>query len=485
MTQQIWVQGLIFGSKYVSLNTKLFHFLTAIAAVIIYLLFNVSLHKLDSNFPASTGVDYYGHYSDIKNYISINLFNTNNQTSLVRDINGPYGSGEEGTINSFVTGELQTSAGGELSPHSEPYRTSGSLLTMKITDQQLLNLFWEFLPYLAIVLLNLLVPLIFNYLVKFEQYSPVFVIKVSLMRTVFLRLSSLMVLLSRFYYLISKNLGTQECYNNDKGTPPCWETFVGQQFYKLFITDFATHCFVTFFINFPRALIARHFSSRFAKFIGEQEFELSKHVLDIVYTQTLCWLGTFYAPFLPLIASILNFFMFYVKKFACLNNSKPSVMLYRASRSNSLFMFILLVSYTIAVVPVVYAIAEIIPSRTCGPFRGNDSVWDTAIGAFLRMPLFIQNIIFFVGSASFAVPFFITLVLFLYYYYAVSAANKKFVELLRNQLVLEGHDKQFLLNRLSTFIKQQQEYQKRIRHVEMQRDNREKHREKEPPTMDN
>lgn len=337
-------------------------------------------------------------------------------------------------------------------------------------DKQLETLYWEFLPYVAIVLFNLLVPLLFNYLMKFEQYSPVFSIKVSLLRTVFIRLASLMVLLSRFYHLISKNLKTEECFNEDIGTLACWETFVGAQFYKLLITDFATHCFVTFLINFPRALIARHFNNKFAKFIGEQEFELPKHVLDIVYSQTLCWLGTFYAPFLPLIAATLNFFMFYIKKFACLNNSKPSTILYRASRSNSLFMFILLLSYAIALVPVVYSIAEMVPSRSCGPFRGQNSVWETAIDGFLRLPVFLQNIIFFVGTASFAVPFFITLVLFLYYYYAVSAANRKYVGLLKNQLVLEGHDKQFLLNRLSTFIRQHQDYQKRLRQLEIQRE---------------
>jgi hypothetical protein len=49
----------------------------------------------------------------------------------------------------------------------------------------------------------------------------------------------------------------------------------------------------------------------------------------------------------------------------------------------------------------------------------------------------------------------------------VSAANKQMVMVLKNQLVLEGHDKQFLLNRLSAFIKQQQEHQKVMRHVEM------------------
>jgi len=34
-------------------------------------------------------------------------------------------------------------------------------------------------------------------------------------------------------------------------------------------------------------------------------------------------------------------------------------------------------------------------------------------------------------------------------------SNKKMIVVLRKQLVLEGHDKQFLLNRLSAFIKQQ------------------------------
>lgn len=330
-------------------------------------------------------------------------------------------------------------------------------------EQQLMNFFYEFLPYIAIVVMNLLVPLVFNYLVKFENYSPMFVIKITLLRTIFLRLASLAVLLSRFYYLIYSDIGDKLCFNKDWGTPQCWETFVGQQFYKLFITDFVTHIFVTFFINFPRAILARHIETKFVKLIGEQEFELSKHVLDIVYSQTLCWLGSFYAPLLPAVAVLLNFFMFYVKKFACLVNSKPSAILYRASRSNSLFMFILLLSFVVAVIPVVYAVAEILPSRSCGPFRGLDSVWDAAIQAFLELPTFFQNLLFFFGTAGFAIPCFVVLTLFLYYYYAVSMANKHMVEVLKNQLVLEGHDKQFLLNRLSSFLKQQQDHQRKVR----------------------
>lgn len=50
-------------------------------------------------------------------------------------------------------------------------------------------------------------------------------------------------------------------------------------------------------------------------------------------------------------------------------------------------------------------------------------------------------------------PAIIILILAGYYYYAVAAANKHMVALLKNQLVLEGHDKQFLLSRLNHMIK--------------------------------
>nr|CAD7457501.1 unnamed protein product [Timema tahoe] len=121
----------------------------------------------------------------------------------------------------------------------------------------------------------------------------------------------------------------------------------------------------------------------------------------------------------------------------------------------------------VAIVPVAYSIAELIPSKGCGPFRGQGSVWELVVNTFMGLPSWIQSILFFFSTAGFAVPAFVVLVLCLYYYYAVSAANKHMVMVLKNQLVLEGHDKQFLLNRLSAFIKQQQEHQKALRPIEM------------------
>ncbi|EFA00942.1 transmembrane channel-like protein 7 [Tribolium castaneum] len=327
------------------------------------------------------------------------------------------------------------------------------------SDDYFEGLLFQFLPSITIVCFNILVPFLFKYLIQFERYSPLVVVRFTLFRTVLLRLASIFTL----YITLGSVLTSSE-------KPNCWETFAGQQIYKLVITDFATHVILTFLVNFPRAFIARHVENKFIKLVGEQSFDLPKHVLDVVYLQTLCWLGCFYAPLLSFIASLIFFFMFYIKKFVCLVNSNPSATVYRASRSNSMFMIVLLVSFVSVVAPLAYSFSEVEPSRGCGPFRDLPSVWSRVEFTFYSTPDWVQSVVAFLSTAGFAVPVFLLLFLLLYYFRAVNAANRQMVVVLKNQLVLEGHDKQFLLERLSKFIKQQQEHQKRLRHVDVLQD---------------
>lgn len=322
--------------------------------------------------------------------------------------------------------------------------------------EQLEHTLLEFLPFIAIVVLNIIVPEVFSYLIGFENYAPANVVIVTILRTVLLRLSSLAVLLSQMYTYIIKSGSVCAKDNEDPNTLECWETYVGQQLYKLILTDFALQFATTFIINLPRALIARHTASRCLKIIGEQDFYLPKHVLDIVYTQTIIWMGAFFCPFLPIIGTVYYFLIFYIKKFTCLTNCTPSPVVYKASKSKSLFMSVLLLGFVISIAPVAYSVAELLPSINCGPFRGYDTVWVYVIETFDRFPYVFREIVFLLGTAVFAVPAFAILLFFLYYYWAVAAANRHMVTVLKNQLVLEGHDKQFLLNRLSAFIRQHQ-----------------------------
>lgn len=54
----------------------------------------------------------------------------------------------------------------------------------------------------------------------------------------------------------------------------------------------------------------------------------------------------------------------------------------------------------------------------------------------------------FLGSAGFLVPFIMVLLGLLYYYWAKSNAQRDLAAALREQLVLEGQDKQFLISQL-------------------------------------
>lgn len=119
----------------------------------------------------------------------------------------------------------------------------------------------------------------------------------------------------------------------------CWETRVGQEMYKLTIFDFIIIIAVTIFVEFPRKyvistgksvvwshprwlcsasflcrLIVKHCDCGLAKWWGQQEFAIPQNVLEIVYGQTICWIGTFYSPMLPAICTIKYFFIFYIKK---------------------------------------------------------------------------------------------------------------------------------------------------------------------------
>ncbi|KAG5896068.1 hypothetical protein JTB14_006857 [Gonioctena quinquepunctata] len=348
------------------------------------------------------------------------------------------------------------------------FEKSTEILSERTDMSKLESLFFEFLPSLTIVSLNMVVPLLFKYLINFEKYSPPTELKFSLIRTIILRLASLVVLYASLWKDITCDDKENEvCSVCQKY---CWETFVGQQIFKLLLTDFAVHIFFTLVFNFLRALLARHVENKVVKFFGEQTFDLPRHALDVVYTQTLCWFGMFYAPLLSLMATIMFFLLFYVKKFACLVNCKPSDNIYRASRTNSMFMFVLLISCVCVILPLSYSFSQLAPSSSCGPFRDKSSVWVLIKDLASRTPSWIQGIFFFLGTAGFAVPCFIVIVLLLFYYTAVNSANRHLVEVLKNQLVLEGHDKQFLLDRLSLFIKQQ-ENQKRLRAEQSAREN--------------
>ncbi|NXX20636.1 TMC7 protein, partial [Podargus strigoides] len=302
----------------------------------------------------------------------------------------------------------------------------------------------QYLPSIVITLANFIAPQIFSFLIRFEDYSPAFEIRLTLMRCVFVRLANIGVLLFSLWSHIS-SCATDKCkacgYNYE--LYPCWESEVGQEMYKLTILDFIVILAVTLFVDFPRKLLVTHCSCKPVQWCGLPEFGISDNVLEIIYGQTICWIGTFFSPLLPAIATIKYFIIFYVKKISLIHTRKPAARLIRASSSNFFFLVVLLIGLVLAFIPVGISIAHIPSSKACGPFRHFNTSWAVVPDTILEFPAGLQQVIYGIASEAFAVPFFMVICLVMFYFIALAGAHKRVVEQLREQLALVRLDPLF------------------------------------------
>lgn len=328
------------------------------------------------------------------------------------------------------------------------------------------SLLIEFLPSITITVLNIVLPVVFTQIAKVEEYSKRFEIKITLIRTVFVRLASIGVLSWTFYNEIkcidgSRSSDCGHCKKAGSAIIRCWETYVGQQVYKLVILDFIVVLGTTFLLDFPRKLIVSKCNCKLTKLVGLQEFDIPKHVLDLVYSQTLCWLGTFYSPLLPVVCILKYIIFFYLKKLTLLVNCSPSEIPYRASKSNTFFMGVLMLSFIVSAAPVGLSLTMVKPSKACGPFRMvyDSNIWQTVSAAVNEIESdALKRVLYFATSGGFGVLVFVILCLAIYYYTMVTAAHKKMIQVLKNQLVLEGKDKEFLLGRLREDVNKHQHF---------------------------
>uniref|UniRef100_A0A0B7A772 TMC domain-containing protein n=1 Tax=Arion vulgaris TaxID=1028688 RepID=A0A0B7A772_9EUPU len=351
--------------------------------------------------------------------------------------------------------------------------------TDKLND--VLQLLISYLPSIVISVLNLVVPEIFLALTELEEYTHSFATHLTVFRVVLLRLASVWVLIGSLYYRLidEKHENSSPCLQdnifNDTSLPccgntlwgsvrepvKCWESYVGKQFYKLGILDLISVTLVVFLVKLPRKIIFQHFNKFWIiKKIGISKFDLPLEVLDIVYSQTVCWMGMFFMPLLPAITFIKVFIFFFLKKFELLNVTASPQNAYRASRSYSFFQAVLLLSFFVISCLLGYMIGNLQPSMSCGPFRLYSSkdfvmfdVISNEINSWSDEP---RNVIEVFGTVAFFLPVFLILVVAMYYHWAIAVGYKKMEVLLKQQLKSEAYDKQYLLARVDEIIKKGQ-----------------------------
>nr|XP_014346664.1 PREDICTED: transmembrane channel-like protein 4 [Latimeria chalumnae] len=316
-----------------------------------------------------------------------------------------------------------------------------------------LSLLVQYLPSIVITAANFTMPILFNIIIGIEKYSRTTEIKLTLLRSVFLRLASLGMLLFSLWTEITcaGDMDESDCsgchYNYRRY--PCWETRIGQEMYKLIIFDFITIVVVMLLVDFPRKILVQHCSCKPVQLWGQQEFLVPQNVLDIVYGQTICWIGTFYSPLLPLLNTVKYFIIFYLKKLTLFVNCRPANRTFRASSSNFFFLVVLLMGLILSCVPVLYSIMVITPSKGCGPFRTQQKIWDILPNSIEGLPRVTREFLFFIGSQAFAVPLFVLSCILLFYVVSLAGAYGQRVNLLKAQLQREEQDKHFLVKQIA------------------------------------
>eukprot|EP00051_Salpingoeca_urceolata_P020521 m.308923 g.308923 ORF g.308923 m.308923 type:complete len:665 (-) comp19634_c2_seq19:4901-6895(-) len=199
------------------------------------------------------------------------------------------------------------------------------------------------IPALLLALYNNMLPFAFEMLAAFECWRTVlFVIQVSVVRAIILRLVGLYV----FFYTVFIN----------RVKFMCWETYVGQQVYNVFVITVIFEVTASIFMS-PLQKWTHENVECMRAFVAESRFATIKNTLALVYSQALVWFGAFFCPMLPVLAVAKTVVLFYLKKGSTLRFCSPPKTSFKATHSlRGLIYSVLLVTLLCVAVPLGYAI---------------------------------------------------------------------------------------------------------------------------------
>nr|XP_006815655.1 PREDICTED: transmembrane channel-like protein 6-like [Saccoglossus kowalevskii] len=250
----------------------------------------------------------------------------------------------------------------------------------KIGEQEQFGDLTVLIMPLIICGLNFVLPPIFSFISNYENYrSPRVKLYITMARTILLN-AVLFIVLIHFWlersgcktvdmYTPSSGAANETSITNISTTPSmyvnttknpvvcienCWETEFGQELYRLVIIDFIFLLISTFFVEF----MMRIFSDYCCKTRSRPEFDIARNTMELIQSQTLTWLGLFYSPLLVFICIIKLIVLFYVKRYSVIGNCTPSLKPWRAGRTTTVFLGMLLCMFFLAAGTVCYSMVR-------------------------------------------------------------------------------------------------------------------------------
>ncbi|KAK5606807.1 Transmembrane channel-like protein 2-B [Crenichthys baileyi] len=310
-------------------------------------------------------------------------------------------------------------------------------------------------------LLGLVCPPLFETIAELEDYHPRIALKWQLGRIFALFLGNLYTFLFAIFDEVTGKLETEKSiknatdwalhqyyanyslfYNTTDVPPlnvapadvirgPCWETGVGRDFVKLIVSDVQVTYLTILVGDFGRAFIVRFLNYCWcwdleAGFPSYAEFDTSGNVLGLVFNQGMIWMGAFYAPGLVGLNVLRLLTSMYYQSWAVMACNVPHERVFKASRSNNFYMGLLLLVLFLSLLPVVYSMMTLAPSFDCGPFSGQEKMYDVVIETIDQdLPAFIGNIFTYATNPGLIMPAILLMILAIYYLITVSKAYQQ------------------------------------------------------------
>ncbi|XP_046385265.1 transmembrane channel-like protein 5 [Ischnura elegans] len=281
---------------------------------------------------------------------------------------------------------------------------------------------------LLVTLILLLVPMFFSYMTRWERFrSPRMALYVTLWRTFGLEVVVVCVLLGFWLHSPDRQ---------------CWETSLGQEIYRLVIMDLL----ITIFGTFGAQLIRSRMHVMVWDKIGMPEFDIARNTLNLIYNQSLFWIGFFFSPLLSLIIAVKTFLTFYIKKIGLMYYCQPSAKAWRAAQTETIFLVLSFLS----LFGILFALGFMftrVPSSNCGPFKGYDYMYQMVVIDILSIveESITWKILSYTMRPGVVGCVLVSMCVGIYYVRAVAMARVKMVKILREMLVLEAKDKEYLL----------------------------------------
>uniref|UniRef100_A0A3B4C2U6 Transmembrane channel-like protein n=1 Tax=Pygocentrus nattereri TaxID=42514 RepID=A0A3B4C2U6_PYGNA len=220
----------------------------------------------------------------------------------------------------------------------------------------------------------------------------------------------------------------------------CWETYVGQEMLKLSIIDMIFTVASILLIDFIRGLVVRYLSDCCcwdleSKFPEYGEFKIAENVLHLIYNQGMIWMGAFFSPCLPAFNVLKLIGLMYLRSWAVLTCNVPHQQVFRASRSNNFYLAMLLFMLFLCMLPTIFAIVRYRPSQHCGPFSGQEKIYDIISETIDNdFPLWFSKAMSYVTSPVVVLPALLLLFMLIYYLQAIARSLKFTNNQLRVQL---------------------------------------------------